>query len=96
MKLSKEEVTHIATLCRVGMTDADLEKFSDQLSNILEQFEVLKSVNTDGVEPTAHSIPLNNVWREDVAHPSLREDEVLANAPDKEEGFIKVKQGLED
>lgn len=78
------------------MTDADIEKYSNQLSNILEQFEVLKSVNTDNVQPTAHSIPLNNVWREDVARPSLREDEVLANAPDKEEGFIKVKQVLED
>ena len=96
MKLSKQEVMHIATLCRVGMTDADLEKFSDQLSNILEQFEVLKSVNTDNVQPTAHSIPLNNVWRDDVARPSLTAEEVLKNAPDKEEGFIKVKQVLED
>ena len=96
MKLSKQEVMYIATLCRVGMTDADLEKFSDQLSNILEQFEVLKSVNTDNVQPTAHSIPLNNVWRDDVARPSLTAEEVLKNAPDKEEGFIKVKQVLED
>lgn len=96
MKLSKQEVIHIASLCRVGMTDADLEKYSDQLSNILEQFEVLKSVNTDGVQPTAHSIPLNNVWREDVTRPSLSEEDTLKNAPDKEEGFIKVKQVLED
>lgn len=96
MKLSKEEVTHIASLCRVGMTDADIEKYSDQLSNILEQFEVLKSVNTDNVQPTAHSIPLNNVWREDVARPSLSPEDTLKNAPDKEEGFIKVKQVLED
>lgn len=96
MKLSKQEVMHIATLCRVGMTDADLEKFSDQLSNILDQFEVLKSVNTDNVPPTAHSIPLNNVWREDEARPSLSEEDTLRNAPDKEEGFIKVKQVLED
>ncbi len=96
MKLSKEEVTHIASLCRVGMTDADIEKYSDQLSNILEQFEVLKSVNTDNVQPTAHSIPLNNVWREDVARPSLSAEDTLKNAPDKEEGFIRVKQVLED
>ena len=96
MKLSKEEVKHIAVLCRVGVTDPDLEKFSEQLSNILEQFEVLKSVNTDGVPPTAHSIPMQNVWRDDVARPSYDPKDVLANAPDQEEGFIKVKQVLED
>jgi len=82
MKLSREEVAHIAALARMGMSEAEIEKAREQLSNIIENFDVLKEIDTTGVPPTAQSINLQNVMREDVARDSLTAEEVLANAPD--------------
>ncbi len=96
MKLSREEVLHIAALAKVGVTDADVENFREQLSNILDNFEVLNKVDTSGVPPTAQSINLENVIMPDEVQPSLPPEAVLANAPQKEGEFIKVKIVLED
>ncbi len=69
MKLSREEVLHIARLARLGLTEAEVDKLREQLSNILENFDVLKRVDTADVPPTAQSIALQNVMRDDkVAH----------------------------
>ena len=95
MKLTREEVLHIARLARLGLTEADVDKFREQLSNILENFEVLKKVDTTGVLPTAQSIALQNVLKTDEVAPSLPPDKVLANAPQREENFFKVKVVLE-
>ncbi|MBI2847787.1 MAG: Asp-tRNA(Asn)/Glu-tRNA(Gln) amidotransferase subunit GatC [Chloroflexi bacterium] len=95
MKLSREEVLHIALLARVGITEADVDKFGEQLSNILENFEILQQVDTTSVPPTAQSIALQNVMREDEITPSLPEDDVLSNAPQKDEDFFKVRAVLE-
>ena len=96
MKLSREEVLHIAALAKVGVTDADVENFRTQLSNILENFEALKKVDTSGVLPTSQSIDLENVIMPDEVQPSLSSEAVLANAPQREGDFIKVKIVLED
>jgi aspartyl-tRNA(Asn)/glutamyl-tRNA(Gln) amidotransferase subunit C len=96
MKLKREEVLHIAALARVGVTDADVEKFQVQLSDILENFEALKKVDTSNVRPTAQSIGLQNVIMRDEIEPSLPEADVLANAPQREGDFFKVKVVLED
>jgi len=95
MKLSREEVLHIARLARLGLTEEDVERFREQLSNILDNFEVLKEVESEGVPPTTHAVPLQNVLREDEVAPSLPQDEVLANAPQQEEGHFKVRAVLE-
>ena len=95
MKLSREEVLHIARLARLGVTDSDVDRFIEQLSNILENFEVLQEVDTDGVPPTAQSVALHNVVSDDEVAPSLPPDEVLANAPRKEENFFRVRAVLE-
>ena len=96
MKLSREEVLHISALAKVGMTEADVEKFREQLSNILENFEALQKLDTTGVPPTAQAIALQNVIKSDEVRPSLTPEEVLANAPQREGEFIKVKIVLED
>ncbi len=96
MKLSREEVLHIAALAKVGVTEADVEQFRDQLSNILENFEALQKLNTQDVPPTAQSIALQNVIMCDEVRPSLPETDILANAPQKEGDFFKVKIVLED
>jgi aspartyl-tRNA(Asn)/glutamyl-tRNA(Gln) amidotransferase subunit C len=93
--LSKEEVKHIALLARLGVDEADLEKFSEQLSNILENFEILQRVDTTGVPPTSHPVALNNVLRDDEVAPSLSPAEILANAPKEEDGCFRVRAVLE-
>ena len=95
MKLSREEVLHIALLARLGLTEAEVDKFREQLSDILENFEVLQQVDTDSVPPTAQSIALQNAVRPDEVAPSLSPDQVLANAPETEEGFFRIRAVLD-
>jgi aspartyl-tRNA(Asn)/glutamyl-tRNA(Gln) amidotransferase subunit C len=95
MALTSEEVLHIARLARIALSDADVARFTAQLSGILDHFAALAAVDTDGIEPTAHPLPLSNVMREDVVAPSLPQSEVLANAPLTEDGYIRVRAVLE-
>ena len=95
MKLSREEVLHIALLARLGLTEGEVEKLSEQLSNILENFEVLQQVDTSNVPPTAQPITRQNVMRGDEVNPSLPPDEVLDNAPQREGDFFRVRAVLE-
>ena len=95
MSLSKEEVQHIALLARLGLGEADVETFRVQLSNILQNFDILSEVNTSNLEPTAQSIPLNNVFRQDDPKESFPVADILANAPQQESSYIKVKAVLE-
>lgn len=96
MRLTRDQVVHISALCRLGMTEADLDRAAEQLGNILEQFEVLKQVNTEGIAPTAQSITLDNIFRDDVPAPSLSRDDVLKNVPERDGDFVRVKAVLED
>ncbi|MBI4284895.1 MAG: Asp-tRNA(Asn)/Glu-tRNA(Gln) amidotransferase subunit GatC [Chloroflexi bacterium] len=96
MKLSREEVLRIARLARLGLDEAEVDRTREQLSNILENFEILKQVDTTDVTPTAQSIPLQNVMREDMVRPSLPPDEVLANAPQREDNLFRVRAILEE
>jgi aspartyl-tRNA(Asn)/glutamyl-tRNA(Gln) amidotransferase subunit C len=95
MKLEREAVLHIAKLARVALTEQEIVTFSEQLSGIIEHFDVLNTVDTDGVEPTAHTLPLRNVMAEDESRPSLPRDEVLAMAPNTEAGYLRVRAVLE-
>jgi aspartyl-tRNA(Asn)/glutamyl-tRNA(Gln) amidotransferase subunit C len=95
LKLSREEVKHIALLARLGLTESDVEKFREQLSNILENFEILKQVDTTDVPPTSHPVALTNVLREDEVAPSYPPKEILANAPQEEDGCFRVRAVLE-
>jgi len=95
MKLSREEVLHIALLARLGLTEEEVNRLSEQLSNILENFEILQQVDTSDVPPTAQSIDLQNVVSDDKAASSLSPSQVLANAPQKEGDFFRVRAVLE-
>jgi len=95
MKLGREDVLHIALLARMGLSETEVDKFREQLSNILENFEVLQQVDTSGVSPTAQSIALQNVVSDDEVAPSLPKNQVLANAPQKDGDFFKVRAVLE-
>ena len=95
MKLSREEVLHIALLARLGLTEAEVDSLREQLSDILENFEALKQVDTTDIPPTSQSIPLHNVMRDDQAAPSLPPEQILANAPRREGDFFRVRPVLE-
>jgi aspartyl-tRNA(Asn)/glutamyl-tRNA(Gln) amidotransferase subunit C len=95
MKLSREEVKHMALLVRLGLSEDEIERLREQLSNILENFEILQQVDTTGVPPTAHCIALENVLRDDQSGPSLPAEEVLSNAPNREEQYFRVRAVLE-
>jgi aspartyl-tRNA(Asn)/glutamyl-tRNA(Gln) amidotransferase subunit C len=95
MKLSREEVLHIALLARLGLSAAEVEKAREQLSNILENFEILQQVDTSGVPPTAQSITLQNVMKDDEPESSLPPEEILANAPQKEGDLFRIHAVLE-
>jgi aspartyl-tRNA(Asn)/glutamyl-tRNA(Gln) amidotransferase subunit C len=96
MGLTREEVLHIARLARIGLDDAEVTKFQEQLSDILDHFQALAELDTEGVEPTSHPLPLESVMRDDVVRPSLPREELLADAPMAEEGALRVKAVLEE
>jgi aspartyl-tRNA(Asn)/glutamyl-tRNA(Gln) amidotransferase subunit C len=95
MKLSYKQVRRIAWLARLGLSEEEVEKFSLQLSNILENFEILKEVDTINVPPATHTIPLQNVLRKDDVSESYPQAEILSNAPRQEGNCFKVQAILE-
>ena len=96
MALERADIEHIAALARIGLTDAELETFGEQLSNILSQFEVLKQLDTSAVVPTGHAVELDTVMREDIPQSPLSPEDTLRNAPRREGDFFRVKAVLEE
>jgi aspartyl-tRNA(Asn)/glutamyl-tRNA(Gln) amidotransferase subunit C len=90
MSLSLADVKKVAKLARLDLPEADLATMADQLNRILGYVDQLASVNTEGVEPLAHPLPLSNVFREDVPVPSLPVDAALQNAPNRLADFFGV------
>nr|WP_275900648.1 Asp-tRNA(Asn)/Glu-tRNA(Gln) amidotransferase subunit GatC [Paenibacillus periandrae] len=82
-------------MARLELSEQEKQTFTEQMNAILKYADQLNELNTDNVEPTSHPVPLVNVMREDVSRPSLPIDKVLLNAPDEEEGQIKVPAVLE-
>ncbi len=95
MSLTHDEVRHIARLARLGLSQEEVERFCDQLSAILDHFQGLNAFDTEGVPPTAQSFDLTNVERDDEPRPSAPRDEVLANAPRNEGGYLRVRAVLD-
>lgn len=94
--LSRKDVEHIAFLARLQFTEEEMEVFRTQLDSILNHFRHLQELDTSDVPPTAHTLPLTNVFREDEVRPSLPVEEVLANAPERREAFFLVPRVVED
>ncbi len=95
MKITKQEVEHVATLARLELTDEEKEKLTDQLSNILTYVDKLNELDTTGVAPTSHVLDINNVMRDDIPDTSLTRERALANAPEKAAGHYKVPKIIE-
>ena len=95
MKITKQEVEHVAKLARLELSEQEKEKVTDQLSNILTYIEKLNELDTTAVEPTSHVLDINNVMRDDVPGTSLPQERALANAPEKAAGHYKVPKIIE-
>lgn len=95
MKLSKNQVEHIANLSRIELTDDEKEKFQSQLSDILDYVEQLSEVNTEKASPLSQVTGLPNVFRPDKSESFGLEKELIEQAPKQEEGYIRVKRVLE-
>ena len=106
MPLDRSEIEHMATLARIGLTQEELEQFQEQISNVLEQFQVLSEVDTTGVPPTGHAADIvegnvegtggTSVMRDDESRDSSPPEEVLSNAPRQEGEFFRVNAVLEE
>lgn len=90
MSLSREDVDHVASLARLGLTVEEKETLREQLSSILGHIEILNQLDTDAISPTAQVIEVDNVMRDDAVSPSLAQDQVTELAPRSEQGFIAV------
>lgn len=88
--LSQDDVAHVAKLARLSLTDEELDLYTGQLGAVLGHAAAIAALNTEGVEPTAHPLPLVNVLRDDVVRPSLDRQEVLAAAPAVEHDRFRV------
>jgi len=95
-KIDESQVRTVAKLARLELCDDEVAKFSVELSSILGYIEKLGELDTDGVEPLAHCLPIHNVFREDVVKPSLENDAALANAPARHDEYFKVPKILDD
>jgi aspartyl-tRNA(Asn)/glutamyl-tRNA(Gln) amidotransferase subunit C len=95
-KLDEAQIRKVAKLSRLDLSDAEVEEFAGQLSSILDYVEKMNELNTDGIEPLAHCLPIANVFREDNVKESLGTEKVLSNAPQSEAEFFKVPKILED
>jgi aspartyl-tRNA(Asn)/glutamyl-tRNA(Gln) amidotransferase subunit C len=92
--IDKKEIQHIAKLARLGISSAEEEKFSKELSSILGYIEKLKEVNVNGVEPACHAVLVENAFRKDEVKNRKTADKILSLAPDKKERLLKVKSIL--
>ena len=96
MAITREEVLHVASLCRIGVTEDDLEQLPDKLSQVLDLFQKLEELNTTDVPPTGHSASLESVMRSDKPEASAPKKDILANTPRLQGDMIRVKAVLEE
>jgi aspartyl-tRNA(Asn)/glutamyl-tRNA(Gln) amidotransferase subunit C len=95
-KISLEDVDHVARLARLQLSAADKERMRGELDGILSYIDKLRALDTRDVEPTSHAVPVTNVMRDDVERPSLPQEDMLANAPDRHRDMFRVPKIIEE
>ena len=89
MAITREEVLHVARLARLELSDAEVARFQEQLSAILDAVSKVSELDLDGVPPTSHPLEIANAWGEDVPHRCLTLEEAFANAPDRDDDYFR-------
>ena len=95
-KIDKSQVKKVAKLARLELSEAEIEEFAGQLNAVIDYVERMNKLNTEGVEPMAHCLPVSNVFRDDIIKESLGTEKTLANAPQSDGPFFKVPKILEE
>ena len=95
MKITRETIEHVAGLARLNLTEQEKEKLTSEMGNIISYVDKLNELDTSNVAPTAHVIPIKNVFREDKVEESYDREKILANAASHEEGCFKVPKVVE-
>ena len=95
-RISLEDVVHVARLARLELSAADKERMRSELDGILSYIDKLRALDTRDVEPTSHAVPVTNVMRADVERPSLPQEDMLANAPDRHRDMFRVPKIIEE
>jgi len=95
MKITRKDVEHVAGLARLRFTEDEIAPFTDQLNAILDYFESLQAVDTNGIPPSTHAVDVSNAFRDDVLRASLPAEEALKNAPEAEGSCFKVPKIIE-
>jgi len=95
MSINQHEIEHVAKLARLTLRDDEKQLFTGQMEAILAYVETLNELNTDGIAPTSHAVPMENAFRPDCVTPSIGHDRALANAPDKNETYFRVPPVIE-
>jgi len=90
MAITREEVLHVARLARLELSEAEVARFQEQLSAILEAVSKVSELDLGDVPPTSHPLELANVWAEDEPRPCLSREEVFANAPDRDGDLFRT------
>jgi aspartyl-tRNA(Asn)/glutamyl-tRNA(Gln) amidotransferase subunit C len=88
--ISRDEVLHVARLARLELTEEEVGRFQEQLSDIIEAISKVSELDLGDVPPTAHPLEIANTWGEDEPQPSLSLDDVFANAPDRDDDYFRV------
>lgn len=95
MKITREQIEHVARLARLELTEKEKETFTGQMDAILAYVDKLNELDTSGIVPTSHAVPMENAFREDVVTESLETDRALLNAPDRADNFFRVPKVIE-
>ena len=95
-KISMKDVDHVARLSRLTLTDTEKERMRRELDGILTYIDKLRALDTEGVPPTSHAVPMTNVMRDDDPRPSLPQEAMLQNAPDGSGEFFRVPRIIEE
>lgn len=90
MKITKDEVIHVANLARLDLDEASLDQFANKIGHILEYIDTLNQIDTSNIQPTSNALSLTNAFREDKVKEHMNREAALSNAPEKEKGFFVV------
>jgi aspartyl-tRNA(Asn)/glutamyl-tRNA(Gln) amidotransferase subunit C len=95
MKITRAEVEHVSRLARLALSEAELDSLTGEMDAILDYVEQLNTLETDGIVPTAHAVPMENAFREDYVKPGFTPEQALSNAPDVAENAFRVRRVIE-
>ena len=96
-RLTEDEVRRVATLCRIGLSDAEVERLRDEMPGLIAEVSVLQNIDTSNVEPTGHAVEeVHTVMRDDEPRPAMTVEETLSNAPRREGDYFRVPQVMDD